>query len=273
MGDPDRAFSVPTSVIPAEAGTKKYLKGLVLAAGLLVLVGAGCAKPQAQPTAPVSQAPAPATQEAKVPQDEPKVILRSFCLDGDWQAADWLKSDAREYMVSHMSNGYFDIFTREFDKEMQEKMDAGWRITNICGTNGPQYGTPGTAVYFSLGLPKQEPALKLQFSLPKGSKGTPAMLGYWKPSVIVGEGSDDPMNKILFSAPFSVDGVADIGTVTEMSHDLTLDRPGSVYAKSSGGEAGGGWNGLIRFDIKTGGLTMLKEDAFRNELEDAPDRP
>jgi|GEM_PF-5322569 hypothetical protein len=37
MGDPDRAISVPTFVIPAKAGIQKCLKGLIQVTGLLIL--------------------------------------------------------------------------------------------------------------------------------------------------------------------------------------------------------------------------------------------
>ncbi|MFZ2804599.1 MAG: hypothetical protein WA001_05240 [Patescibacteria group bacterium] len=211
-------------------GPRASVRALVVAAGLLVLMGAGCSGNLSQD---VSQSQAIASSDTSA-TSTPQVLPIRSCLTNsshiDMAAlSQWQGSQVYTYFSQQAGVK----FAADFNDAIQKKLDEGWRFSVACNElSGPQ-------LFFAM----YNPATSTIPWLDKKQNGQPNIIGEYAEAYDA-DGLNNEGSFIEFSDPVGIPGKNGYGQII----DLQLQSDGLVNGLASRDTGKGTYADTLQLD-------------------------
>ena len=216
-----------------EDGPRVWSFKLIAAAGLLVLVGAGCSTSN-----PVTNNPGSQSNQGASPS------ISSLCIDGR-------DSEAGLNQVAGSMNLKV---SSDLLKELQAQEQNGWELRKMCGDSAGNLAF----AFNKTGDLTQSDINASQFIYPLGQKISPAKLSELSGLGMFVIGIAAPDGRVIWSKSVIADGGPNQDGFT---HDLFLSSYGfggtTLEAVTGGGDYGG-WEAKLQLDKSTSKLSQLQ---------------
>lgn len=231
-----------------------------LTAGLLVLLGAGCAK-TASPVQDQGQ-PQSDTQTQDQPKTELDYDVRAWDTETKLLKASDYPSNGdclNMHLVESLQYGKYgtkiDWTSSTFPEPTQELKDvlSGHRIWQLC------YSSKESVIYFSMVSTSTKPVFELPSA---GTKGHAHVFGFWKE-----KGFGNQNGKVVISPAFSAQGGGDESLI----ENLILTRTTSGYSitgETDGGDGPFWWDAELRYDVSSNRVKVVKQCENSGEYQD-----